>query len=242
MKISVVTPMRNEMFFVKGWLKNVRSWADEIIVAVDPGSTDETYNYLMDNHVNAYRWNEPETWSYQWEEHLIRNELLERATSDYIFAMDVDELIHPEDMIRVTAHDFKLGRLRQVFFWGNPDQIRMPSLRPLVKRFNNHGRKYWGVLRNYRGMTGTYKTNVFSNTPDVRYLPTGNHCRPTYKNLPTSLAYRLPITRDINVYYHHYHFAFDVKKVGGNRADEMDVKNIRPFYGKHPIGFELYGK
>ncbi len=48
MKISVVMPVLNEVRFVRGWLDNVRKFADEIIV-IDMGSTDGTFDYLYSN-------------------------------------------------------------------------------------------------------------------------------------------------------------------------------------------------
>ncbi|MFQ5632844.1 MAG: glycosyltransferase, partial [bacterium] len=61
-KITVVTPALNEKFFIRGWLENVKRFADEIIVC-DTGSIDSTYMFLYkaarkDNRVHVYLWHD----------------------------------------------------------------------------------------------------------------------------------------------------------------------------------------
>lgn len=91
--LGVVAISYNEERDLPGFLVNLQSWVDEIVI-VDDGSTDETENLA---HVAGKKVNfivsprqENEYFSHQ------RNKGIDAAKSDWLLHMDIDERVTPE--------------------------------------------------------------------------------------------------------------------------------------------------
>lgn len=88
--VSACVICRDEAANIAGWLENVRSFADEIVV-VDTGSVDGTKEFLTENNVSYY--------SYEWQDDFAaaKNFALDKAGCDWIVFLDADErLQYPE--------------------------------------------------------------------------------------------------------------------------------------------------
>ena len=207
MKISVVCPVLNEMTFIRGWLDNVRKFADEISV-IDMGSQDGTYEYLESQiDVDLEKWwrtYEP----YEWPEHKIRNSLIQVSTGDYIVQLDADERVG-DDFIESLNHlDGKLiHRYIEIAPWevwdmGSMFMIRKRSLWPI---YENRGSRW---LRNWRGQYPCYDQKVFKRDDRIRYGSTGeggNNCLLQYKNCG-HLSYHLPLCKSHKIPFYHLHY------------------------------------
>lgn len=88
--VSACVICRDEAANIAGWLENVRSFADELVV-VDTGSVDGTREFLTENNVPYF--------SYEWQDDFAaaKNFALAQAGSDWIVFLDADErLQYPE--------------------------------------------------------------------------------------------------------------------------------------------------
>lgn len=248
MKITVVSPMLNEMFFVKGWYKCVSKFADEILV-IDTGSTDGCYEWLVDKassnrNLFVTRW--PESFEpYMWVEWKLRNKLLEEATGDWILTLDIDELVNNsfiELLNYLSKVRWYIGRFLEYLFWNDINHIRVRSWWPPVRVGKRGGRIDLTLFPSVRGMYPSYKPRLLRRSPLVDYTKKNNHCILQYRNLGR-LTYRLPwLYCDLNVPVYHYHFAFSVRKKNENRWSERgkQFKTI-PFNGEHPPEINYYG-
>jgi len=232
MKISVVCPTLNEGRFIRGWLQNVRKFADEIIV-IDQESTDGTFEFLdMWPDVDVHTW-----WRnfkpYEWPEHEIRNKLIELATGDWIVPLDADELVG-EDFIESLSYLKKpINRYLQIAPWRDLDLLRKRSLFPLTEK--KDGKTRW--LRNWRGHYPSYIPRVFRRMDKIRYSETGNHCFLQYGKFG-KMAHRIPqITKTHRTPFYHLHYL--TRKEGNGRDGETDFK-VMKYEGTYPKEIELY--
>ena len=213
MKISVVTPVLNEIKFIKGWYENVKKFSDEQIV-VDTGSTDGTFEYLqsvsrLDRTLSVWRW--PEVYKpYEWPEHEIRNWLLKQASGDWICMLDADDLVG-EDFIEnlncLGSAKWLIGRFVYLQFWMSYKYLRKRSLWPPLRTLiGRDGRKKIGLLKNWRGWYPNKVPKICKKDVRIGYSPTGNHCVLQYRGL-NRLSYHLPwVTKDFDIGIFHSHF------------------------------------
>ena len=85
--ISVVIATKNEQINIKKCLDNLK-WADEIII-VDDASTDKTVEICRQYTENVYINDSKGSF------HKNKNFGLKKATSDWIFSLDADEIVEP---------------------------------------------------------------------------------------------------------------------------------------------------
>jgi len=207
-------PVLNEIRFVRGWLDNVRKFADEIIV-IDMKSTDGTYEYLESQiDVDLAEWwlsYEP----YEWPEHKVRNALIDMATEDYIVQLDADERVG-DDFIETLNHlDGKLiHRYIEIAPWElriSGDEVTGYHFRYMIRKrslwpiYENKGSKW---LRNWRGQYPCYDQKVFKRDDRIRYGATGeggNNCILQYKNFG-HLSYHLPLCKTHKIPFYHLHY------------------------------------
>ncbi len=93
MQISACSIMKDEMLHVEQWLKSVRVFADEIIVA-DTGSTDGTREYLQQQ-------DDVQLITYKWDKDFSRakNTAWAKAQGKWVAFLDADEAFyHPENL------------------------------------------------------------------------------------------------------------------------------------------------
>ena len=135
-KITVATPVLNEDFFLPVWLACVQMFADEIVVT-DGGSTDASVKILLDfSQENPeidvdlkYEPQKGKPYSDDWNEGMVRNDLLARATGDFIVFLDADELMRYVDVLSVIGTMQREEANRAMFihipFWGDFQTVRV---------------------------------------------------------------------------------------------------------------------
>lgn len=97
--------VKNEEKYIEQCIKSVMSVVDEMVI-VDTGSTDNTVKIVKKLGAKVF--------SYEWENDFskARNFAISKATSDWIFILDADEVLHPDDVhlirpaIQTTNGDF----------------------------------------------------------------------------------------------------------------------------------------
>lgn len=96
MKISVCIIVKNESETVERCLESVKPFADEIIV-VDTGSVDDT-------KAKARKFTD-KIYDFKWinDFSAARNHAIEKATSDYLFWLDADDVIDTESALKIAA-------------------------------------------------------------------------------------------------------------------------------------------
>jgi glycosyltransferase involved in cell wall biosynthesis len=95
MKISACMIVKNEEEFLEECLKSIQDLADEIIIGIDQGSTDNTEIIAKKYTDKTFRFVWPNDFS------KARNEVLARATGDWILSIDADEIISRQDCQRI---------------------------------------------------------------------------------------------------------------------------------------------
>mgnify|MGYP001565594219 CR=1 FL=1 len=249
MKISVVTPVLNEIRFIRGWLENVKRFADEILV-IDGGSTDSTFEWLererrQYRNINVYRW--PEIYKpYQWPEHKIRNDLLKRASGDWICMLDADDMVDDafiDNLNCISNAKCLIGRFPYLQFWGDYKHLRARDFWPPVRYSTARGslpiigKHRLGILRNWRGWYPNKVPKICKRDDRISYTPTGNHCILQYKNYGRFSYYLPSVTKDFDLGVHHFHFVH-FGKTAGNRNHEQN-KEVRLIEYKGTIPDEV---
>lgn len=248
MKISVVTPVLNEIRFIKGWHKNVIKFADEIVV-VDTGSTDGTYEYLLSQpDIYVKRWDKIYA-PYCWPEHEIRNWLLKTASGDWIVPLDVDEMVSGdfiENLNSLSTAKWLIGRFICLQFWNDYKHLRVRELWPPIKLLKARSSVpllgIWrlGALRNWRGWYPNKFPRVCKRDDRIRYGATGNHCILQYRNYGR-LSYYLPsITKNFDIGLYHFHFTKFGKSSGNRNADQFKDVKIVEYSGIIPDEVKYY--
>lgn len=141
--ISACVICRDEAANIAGWLANVRSFADELVV-VDTGSVDGTREFLTENSVSYF--------SYEWQDDFAaaRNFALDRAHGDWIVFLDADETLQYPDCLKGN-----LLRLME----------RHPEAEALLMPLENIDVDNNGML-----IDTDRVIRIFCNKPDLRYV------------------------------------------------------------------------
>lgn len=252
MSIAVVTPVLNEAFFIKAWYHCVNKFADQVIV-VDTGSTDGTYEWLQETSRNnsklsVIRWPYKEN-PYEWNESKIRNFLIECASSQWIFALDADELVDEtfidfvKDLIKKpTDSSKKIYRMLELLFWRDMNHLRKKSIKPLFKIWLRNKKLRITFIPAWRGTFPSYKPKLFKKDKHISYSRRRNHCILQYKRLGRLSHHISSVTSDINIPIYHYHFAFPFGKLNENRAFERNRNfELIEYNGSHPKEVEFFG-
>jgi GT2 family glycosyltransferase/tetratricopeptide (TPR) repeat protein len=119
-QLSLCMIVRNSAMTLEVCLESVKPWVDEMVI-VDTGSTDGTVEIAQRTGAFVYH--------YPWSESFAsaRNESLRHARGSWIFWMDSDDTISPENgqRLRTLSHrlveDGTLGFVMQVHCPNNPD-------------------------------------------------------------------------------------------------------------------------
>jgi len=246
-RISVIAPVLNEIRFIKAWLTNVRRFADEIVI-VDTGSTDGTWEYLLeqDRRSNDLCVTRPDSLitsrRFEWNESVVRNGLIDLCHGDWIVPLDTDEMVG-DDFIQVLnsltgSESWKMAKFIEYKFWGDLQHLRARTLRP--RKING---KYY-FLTNWRGMYPNKSIRLFRNISEIRYQGS-IHPVPIYKNFGRLFKYspimshRHPFCKSFDIGFYHYHFAYPPKE-GEMRKEDRNYKvKLIEFKGVHPKEVDL---
>jgi GT2 family glycosyltransferase len=158
--LSLCMIVRNNAGTIRPCLESIKPWVDEMIV-VDTGSTDATPDICRELGAQVYHFPWPDSFS------IARNESLKYARGQWIFWMDSDDIIDPENgrKLRELAyrqHDPKnLGYIMQVHCPGKGfDGMHDVTIVDHLKLFRNRpdlrfeGRIHGGCVESRGGAVG----------------------------------------------------------------------------------------
>lgn len=96
MKISLCMIVKNEEKVLRNCLESLKGLVDEMII-VDTGSTDKTKEIAREYT--------PYVYDYEWNQNFAaaRNFAFSKATGDYIYSADADEIIDEENQLKFKA-------------------------------------------------------------------------------------------------------------------------------------------
>lgn len=168
--ISVCMIVKNEEKILARCLDCVKTLADEIII-VDTGSSDSTKDIAAKytNKIYDFKWIDDFS--------AARNYSLDKATMDYIYIADADEVIDDENIARFET--LKKGLLPEI------DVVQMKITNQLafntVYNFDTEYRpKLFKRLRPFRFQDPVHETLIlspciFDSDVEIRHMPLSNH-------------------------------------------------------------------
>ncbi|MVX63174.1 glycosyltransferase [Clostridium chromiireducens] len=150
--ISLCMIVKNEQDIIEQCLDSVKNCVDEIII-VDTGSTDNTVELIKKYTDKVFFFDWIDDFS------AARNYSFSKATKDYILWLDADDVLMPEDQIKLMAlrtslSDF-IDSVTMTYNYGF-DEFGNPTLsfrrNRLVKR--NRMFKWYGPVHEYLSVSG----------------------------------------------------------------------------------------
>ena len=139
--ISYCTPVLNEEIFLPFYLENLTySTIPVELVITDGGSTDKTVELIEeftiahpDIHINfKYAPQEGKPYTDDWNEHEVRNDLLQRCKGQFIVLADSDEIIEPKDVKQIITemniNKHTLAYMKFIPFWETLKKVRLNGL------------------------------------------------------------------------------------------------------------------
>jgi glycosyltransferase involved in cell wall biosynthesis len=155
--LSLCMIVKNEEECLARCLGSVRSLADEMIV-VDTGSADRTKDIARVFGAKVY--------DFEWTESFAeaRNYSLSKASGDWIFALDADEVVSPKDY-ESFVHMLGTGSNRsKAYAFDTRNYIEDPSIEGWIP---NDG--HYGVEEAGTGWNPSRKTRLFPNLDTIRF-------------------------------------------------------------------------
>ncbi len=248
MKLSVITPVLNEIFFLPLFLQAVFSFALELCV-LDGGSCDGTYEVLLEQkkkYPGLRVWQSRQEglpYSPDWKEGERRQFLLEQARGEWVLALDCDEFMDDRFksfLPRLTGDKrYDLYEFRYLPFWRDMNTLRLSTAQ------DPHWLGYICRMGRREGLS---------------YSKSSHHCHLLYQEKPLwehSRRLRLP---HLNLFHYHYALGPRIKYNDNRRGDvnllapggepdwdyeppDYPIKTV-PFTGSHPqvINDYLEGK
>ena len=159
-KISTNTLVLNEIKYIDGLVRNLLDADVDEILFLDGGSTDGTYELLLEyekqypERIVVIRWKQPDNTMFKdaFRESVRRNVLKDASTGDYVLIIDADERINLDFKQHITLSKASYAT-PWYQFWG--DKIRV----------NTHDDRVW-----YPG----YRVRFMRNVPDLRFQQYAN--------------------------------------------------------------------
>jgi glycosyltransferase involved in cell wall biosynthesis len=238
MRLSVISPVLNEEFFIELYLQAVLKYADEIIL-LDGGSQDKTVEIIKNFQKRTDKiklFVNPQSgrpYSEDWDEGKRRNFLVDKCTGDWILALDADEFMSDnfiEDLPNLM-HDESADfySFKYIPFWKTPNLVRLSTFNDL----------HWkGEIARMGRREG------------VSYNQQKHHCRLLYEGKPIWKLQSHKKVLKIKLYHYHYALGPKIKENDNRRGDVnlIDSKespdwNYQPeeyqiktesFQGEHP--------
>lgn len=240
MKISSNTLVLNEVHNIDGLITNlVDANIDEIII-LDGGSTDGTYEKLLElekkyKNLLVLRWKQPFDSEYKggWREKDRRNIMLDISEGEYIISVDADERISlniKEKIEELYKKNVDGIVINLYHFWGK-DSIRVnteddlvwspePKLRIIRNEKNiRYGSDDPNGLHNYISKNGfRVRTAMYSKSTMKKLMAY------LYRSL---LRFKIYECNDIKLYHLHY---IDLSKMKKNDLRKFDLENCDVIY------------
>ena len=221
--ISSNTLIRNEINYLDGLIQNLLDAGMDELLFLDGGSTDGTYEKLMqyskeNSKIVVLRWPQPENSEYRtgFKEKERRNLMMQASTSEYILYIDADERIDPlfDKSILDTKADIYI--VWRYHFWENKIRVKMqgdltwtPEVQMRIVR--NHGKLIYKSkdvfgLHNFLSSHGVKVYNQFHDEALKRNLAKG-----------INLCNRVRIENS-NTHIYHLHYLNVVK---GSKKNDL---------------------
>ncbi|KXS41806.1 MULTISPECIES: glycosyltransferase [unclassified Candidatus Frackibacter] len=238
MRLSVISPVLNEEFFIPIYLKAVLKYADEVVL-LDGGSQDKTVEIIEEFQRKTDKiklFIKPQNgkpYSEEWNEGQRRNFLVNKCTGDWILALDVDEFMS-DNFVKFLPQLMKDGDMnfysfKYIPFWKRVNLIRLSTPQD----------PHWAGEIARMG-----RRDGFS------YSQSKHHCVPLYNGKPIWRVEKHKRVLSIVLYHYHYALGPRIKENDNRRGDvdladkkgnpdwdyEPDDYSIKtaPFNGKHP--------
>ncbi|MBJ8026149.1 glycosyltransferase family 2 protein, partial [Bacillus cereus] len=153
--ISLCMIVKNEEICLEKCLQSIKGIPDEIII-VDTGSTDKTKEI-------ACKWT-PHVLDFEWKDDFAaaRNFAFQQATKDYIFWLDADDILLPENREKLVALkqslEISIDAVSMVYhtLLDKDDNVITSTNRlRLLKRDRNF--KWMGIVHEDVKITGVYR-------------------------------------------------------------------------------------
>lgn len=209
MTLTVITPVLNEASFLPLYLESVTSYAHEIII-VDGGSTDGSLElirqYQNRNNIRLFEIKQTGMpYSDDWNESIVRNFMIERATGQWIANIDVDEVFDDRFAVQLpqlmSATDTDVYQFPFINFWENPWKIRINA--PNDERWSND------IIRLWRHRMG------------IHYKSQKHHCTLQLKDGGSIWSTH---RAHVEIPLYHYHYALGKRiKFNDNRRGDLNV-------------------
>lgn len=214
-KISAIVITYNEENNVVPLLNNLYPMFEEIVI-VDGISTDKTIKRIEEyqdesQKIRLYLFAQNSgRYSNGWQQSSQRNLAIERATGEWILAIDADERLDGDARVRLedaAQGDMKAWALPTYHYWETETQIRVDG--------------YWYPNYHYR---------FWKHRQGIRYSKHSRHCFPIVKKYPEVRGVKelLDYPPYLNgVPIHHYHHCPIKKKGRAFRANITDVRTLQ---------------
>ena len=193
--LSVVMIVRDEAQCLGDCLAAIGPIADEIVIA-DTGSTDDTVAVAQQFGAKVFSipWRDDFAWA--------RNEVLRRATGDWLLHLDADELVDPENAARIRA------------FVDADGHGAHGAWITLANYSDDHTSWRWTpappgdpYAHGYAGYLRVPLVRLFKNGLGIEYR------EPIHENLGESLREIGAVLReDVPILIHHYGFDPDLER------------------------------
>lgn len=176
MKFSLCMIVKNEEAVLRKCLDSVKEIMDEIII-VDTGSTDKTKEIAKEYTENVY--------DFEWKQDFAaaRNFAFSKATGDYIYTADADEVIDEQNQTKFKAlKKVLLPEIEIVQMIYVTEQINHPT----ENYAKDYRPKLFKRLREFTWIDPiheTVNTNpvVFDSDIEIIHRPQGNHSSRDFK-------------------------------------------------------------
>lgn len=231
--VSSNTLVLNEIKYIDGLIKNLLDANVDEIIFLDGGSTDGTYEKLIEyekkcEKIKIIRWRQPINSEYKmgFREKDRRNIMMIASSSEYILYIDADERISINFKLFINSNHYKAIVIAQQQFWGSrirvntvDDRVWSPALQfRLVKK--NESIKFMSNdsngLHNYISING-FKVLGGFNAGIIK-----QKIARVYNFV---IGFRTNICKDINIY--HLHYLELEKAMKKNDLRKNDLENAK---------------
>jgi len=157
MSISLCMIAKNEEGCIEKAINSVKGIVDEIIVAIDRKSEDNTDKIVIKLGARVYR----HKWTNDFSD--ARNFSISKATKDWILVLDADETISKKDLDLIK----KLTEKKEVMAYSLIQRTYTNDTSLL--KFQSSGEDTYGESKNYKGWVYSYLVRLFQNNRGIKY-------------------------------------------------------------------------